>query len=38
MTVTPQQKETLELFRKQVFEEDIIRDGDLIGTDDATLL
>lgn len=37
-SLTPQQEETLEEFRKQVFEEDIIREGDSIGTDDATLL
>jgi hypothetical protein len=37
-SLTPQQKEIFETFRKQVFEEDIIHDGDSIGTDDATLL
>lgn len=37
-SLTPQQQETFETFRKQVFEEGIIHDGDSIGTDDATLL
>ncbi|KAG1774794.1 CRAL-TRIO domain-containing protein [Suillus placidus] len=38
MSLTPEEKETLEVFRKQVFDEEIIRDGDSVGTDDATLL
>jgi hypothetical protein len=37
-SLTPQQKEALEVFRKQIFEEEIIHEGDTIGTDDATLL
>lgn len=38
MSFTPEEKETLEVFRKQVFDEEIIREGDSVGTDDATLL
>ncbi|KAG1906424.1 CRAL-TRIO domain-containing protein [Suillus fuscotomentosus] len=38
MSLTPEEKETLEVFRKQVFDEEIIREGDSVGTDDATLL
>lgn len=38
MSLTPEQKETLEVFRKQVFDEEIIREGDSVGTDDITLL
>ncbi|OJA08807.1 hypothetical protein AZE42_01308, partial [Rhizopogon vesiculosus] len=37
-SLTSQQKEHLEAFRKQAFEEGIICNGDSIGTDDATLL
>ena len=37
-SLTPTQKETLEAFHRQVFDEEIIRDGDSVGTDDATLL
>ncbi|KIJ64446.1 hypothetical protein HYDPIDRAFT_28391 [Hydnomerulius pinastri MD-312] len=36
--LTPQQAETLETFRRQLFEEGILHDGDSIGTDDRTLL
>lgn len=32
------EEETLSIFRKQLFDEDILRDGDSIGTDDETLL
>jgi hypothetical protein len=38
MSLTPEQKETLEVFRKQVFDEGIIQEGDSVGTDDTTLL
>lgn len=38
MSLTSEEKQTLEVFRKQVFDEEIIREGDSIGTDDATLL
>ncbi|KAI5986149.1 CRAL-TRIO domain-containing protein [Pisolithus albus] len=33
-----QQEDILEQFRRQVFQEDIVREGDSIGTDDLTLL
>ncbi|KAI6147488.1 CRAL-TRIO domain-containing protein [Pisolithus tinctorius] len=36
--LTKQQEDVLEQFRRQVFEEDILHEGDSIGTDDLTLL
>jgi hypothetical protein len=38
IALTPEEKETLEVFRRQVFDEEIIREGDSVGTDDTTLL
>ncbi|KAI6122494.1 CRAL-TRIO domain-containing protein [Pisolithus croceorrhizus] len=36
--LTRQQEDILEQFRRQVFQEDILREGDSIGTDDLALL
>ncbi|KAI9573708.1 CRAL-TRIO domain-containing protein [Boletus coccyginus] len=36
--LSPQQADTLKTFREQLFAEGILHEGDLIGTDDSTLL
>jgi hypothetical protein len=36
--LTQSHEEILHTFRKELFEEDILHDGDSLGTDDETLL
>lgn len=36
--LTRKEQDTLATFRKQLYDEDLLHDGDTIGTDDDTLL